>query len=268
MAGRFDGKVALVTGGASGIGAATARRLRSEGARVAIGDLDEAKGGALAEELGAGSGGALFQAVDVAELASVERLVEATVARLGRLDLLVNNAGIGSFGETPDLDPEQWRRVIAVDLHSVFYGCRAAIPHLRRAGGGAIVNTASISGLAGDMGFAAYNAAKGAVVNYTRTLAVDHAKDGIRSNAVCPGPIDTPLAAMLVQNETIMAEYRRAIPLGRVGRAQEVAAAIAFLASDDASYVNGVCLEVDGGLLAHTGQPNFVALFQQLMRGR
>ena len=143
----------------------------------------------------------------------MERLVAATVAqRFGRLDVLVNNAGIGSFGETPDVDPEQWHRVIAVDLHSVFYGCRAAIPQLRRAGGGAIVNTASISGLGGDYGFAAYNAAKGAVVNYTRTLALDHAKDGIRTNAVCPGPIDTPLAALLVSNATIVAEYARRDP--------------------------------------------------------
>jgi meso-butanediol dehydrogenase/(S,S)-butanediol dehydrogenase/diacetyl reductase len=267
MGERFAGKVALVTGGASGIGAATARRLHAEGARVAIGDLNEAAGSSLAKELGAEAGGAHFHAVDVAELASVERLVEATAARFGRLDVLVNNAGIGSFGETPDLDPEQWHRVIAVDLHSVFYGCRAAIPHMRRAGGGAIVNTASISGLAGDYGFAAYNAAKGAVANYTRTLAIDHGKDGIRTNAVCPGPIDTPLASALLSNATVMAEYARVIPLGRVGRCEEVAAAIAFLASDDASYVNGACLEVDGGLTAHTGQPNLVALFKPLMAG-
>ena len=268
MAERFAGKVALVTGGASGIGAAAARRLAAEGARVAIGDLNESAGTALAKELGSETGRALFHAVDVAELASVERLVAATVDQLGRLDVLVNNAGIGCFGETPDLDPEQWHRVIAVDLHSVFYGCRAAIPHLRRAGGGAIVNTASISGLAGDYGFAAYNAAKGAVANYTRTLAIDHGKDGIRTNAVCPGPIDTPLAAALTSNDVVMAEYARVVPLGRIGRADEVAAAIAFLASDDASYVNGACLEVDGGLTAHTGQPNIVALVKQLMGGR
>ena len=266
--GRFDGRVALVTGGASGIGAATVRRLRKEGARVAIGDLAGSAGAALAEELAGRDCGAVFEAVDVAEQDQVERLVAATVERLGRLDVLVNNAGIGSFGDTPDVDPAQWHRVIAVDLHSVFYGCRAAIPHLRSAGGGAIVNTASISGLCGDYGFSAYNAAKGAVVNYTRTLALDHGRDGIRVNAVCPGPIDTPLASVLMQNETILAEYQRLVPLGRVGRADEVAAAIAFLASDDASYVSGACLEVDGALTAHTGQPNLSAIFRAARAGR
>jgi meso-butanediol dehydrogenase/(S,S)-butanediol dehydrogenase/diacetyl reductase len=265
MPGRFEGKVAIVTGGASGIGAATARRLRSEGARVAIADMNEALGEQLAKELAGADAGALFRATDVADLSEVEALVDAAVARFGRLDVLVNNAGIGSFGETPDLDPEQWHRVIAVDLHAVFYGCRAAIPELRRAGGGAIVNTASISGLRGDYGFAAYNAAKGAVVNYTRTLALDHGRDRIRANAVCPGPIDTPLASVLMQNATIVAEYQRLVPLGRIGRPEDVAAAIAFLASDDAAYVSGACLEVDGGLTAHSGQPNFAAFFRAMV---
>jgi meso-butanediol dehydrogenase/(S,S)-butanediol dehydrogenase/diacetyl reductase len=265
MSGRFDERVALVTGGASGIGAATVRRFASEGARVMIGDQNTEGGEALAKELG---DAVAFHGVDVADLAQVEALVEATAAHFGRLDVLVNNAGIGSFGQTPDLDPAQWIRVIEVDLHSVFYGCRAAIPRLREAGGGAIVNTASISGLLGDYGFAAYNAAKGAVVNYTRTLAIDHARDGIRTNAVCPGPIDTPLASILMQNETAMAGYRASIPMGRVGKADEVADVIAFLASDDARYVNGACIPVDGGLTAHTGQPNFTRLFEEMIRAQ
>ena len=183
--------------------------------------------------------------------------MDAGAERFGRLDVVFNNAGIGAFGRTPDLDPELWKRVIEVDLHSVFYGCRAAIPHLRRAGGGAIVNTASISGMGGDYGLAAYNAAKGAVLNYTRTLALDHARDGIRVNSVCPGPIDTPLAAPLLANERIAREYRERIPMGRVGTAEEVASVVAFLASDDAAYVTGAAIVVDGGLTAATGQPNF-----------
>lgn len=254
MAGRFDGKVGVVTGAASGIGAATARRLVSEGARLMLGDTNEAALGALVSELGDRT---RALTVDVANLDQVVALVDGCVAAFGRLDILVNNAGIGAYGQTPDLDPGTWRSIIDVDLNSVFYGCRAAIPHLRRAGGGAIVNTASISGLGADYGLAAYNAAKGAVVNYTRALAIDHGHEHIRSNAVCPGPIETPMAAALLSHPGINDDYQKLIPMGRVGRAEEVAAAIAFLASSDASYVNGAMLVVDGGVTAATGQPNF-----------
>jgi meso-butanediol dehydrogenase/(S,S)-butanediol dehydrogenase/diacetyl reductase len=264
MAGRFDGKVALVTGGASGIGSASARRFAREGAQVMIGDQNEQLGEAVASEIG---DAAAFQPVDVSEISQVEALVAATLERFGRLDILFNNAGIGGFGKTPDLDPEQWHRIIAVDLHSIFYGCRAAIPPMRESGGGAIVNTASISGLGADYGFAAYNAAKGAVVNYTRTLAIDHGGEGIRVNAVCPGPIRTPLAQVLVENERVAAEYAKSIPMGRIGEPEEVADVVAFLASDDARYVNGACIPVDGGLTAHTGQPNFVRIVEEMMGG-
>lgn len=151
--------------------------------------------------------------------------------------------------------------MIAVDLHSVFYGCRSAIPHLRRAGGGAIVNTASISGLFGDYGLAAYNAAKGGVVNLTRAVAIDHARENIRVNAVCPGAVDTALTEPLLANPTLVEEYRKLMPMGRVGRPEEIAGAVTFLASEDASFITGAALVVDGGVTAATGQPNFTRGF-------
>jgi meso-butanediol dehydrogenase/(S,S)-butanediol dehydrogenase/diacetyl reductase len=246
---RFQGKVALVTGGGSGIGAATARLLAAEGARVSVVDLNAEAARAVAEEAG---GHAI--AADVSQRDQVEAFVAEALARHGRLDILINNAGIGCFGRTPDLDPAEWERVVAIDLHSVFYACRAAIPHLTRPGG-AIVNTASISGLAGDYGFTAYNAAKGAVINYTKALAVDHAREGIRVNALCPGLIATPLTAGAKLMPGLEAAWHDTIPMGRAGTPEEMAQAIAFLASDAASYVTGAILVADGGQMAWTGQP-------------
>ncbi len=246
---RFAGRVAIVTGAASGIGAATARLLAREGARVVVADLDSDRAWEVAAEIGGTA-----QAIDVADRLAVERLVAETVAAHGRLDILVNNAGIGSFARTPDLDPAEWDRVIAIDLHAVFYACRAAIPNMTA--GAAIVNTASISGLAGDYGFAAYSAAKAAVINLTRTLALDHAREGIRVNALCPGLIATPLTAGAAALPGLEPVWHDTIPMGRPGTPEEMANAIAFLASDAASYVTGTALIADGGQTAWTGQPN------------
>ncbi|MDR3507160.1 MAG: SDR family NAD(P)-dependent oxidoreductase [Caulobacteraceae bacterium] len=251
---RFQDKAALITGGASGIGAATARLMVAEGARVVVADLNETAGHALVGDLGADR--AEFLRCDVGEREQVEAMVKAAHKRFGRLDILFNNAGIGCFGETPDLDPEVWAKVIAIDLNSVFYACRIAIPLMRQAGGGVIINTASISGLAGDYGFTAYNAAKGAVINYTRALAIDHAKDNIRVNALCPGLIDTPLTAVAKQMAGVLDVWLDAIPMKRAGTPEEMAKVVAFLASDDASYVTGTIMVADGGKTAATGQPD------------
>ena len=248
---RFRDKIVVITGAASGIGAATARRFASEGARLALADIDTAAGEAIAKELGA-----LFVQTDVTEESQVAALIDGAVADHGRIDVLANNAGIMGAGTLPELDGETWRRVIDIDLNSVFYGCRAIIPHFRTAGGGIIVNTASISGIGGDYALPSYNAAKAGVVNLTRSLAIEHADQNIRVNCVCPGPIDTPMTGAAKEIAPVMDEYAKVIPMARFGRADEVAGAITYLASDDASYVTGHALVIDGGLTACSGQPN------------
>lgn len=247
--GRFDGRVAIVTGGASGIGAATAARLASEGAKVMVADMAEPAN--TNQDM-------RFTRTDVSKEAEVNALVAATIAAWGRLDVMVNNAGIGALSAVEDMDLAVWERVFAVNSTGVFLGCKAAIPHMKERGG-AIINTASISGLAGDYYMSAYNASKGAVVNFTRTLALECAQHGIRVNAVCPGLIETPLAAGGIADPEDREFWMDRIPLSRPGRPEDIAGAIAFLASDDAAYVTGVNFPVDGGVTAHTGQPDFIA---------
>jgi len=259
---RFTGKTVIVTAAASGIGLAIARRFAAEGANVAMADINaEALAGESAV-LGLPAERLLTRVTDVSVMADVEALVAETVQKFGALNVLCNNAGIGCWGYVTEISAERWHRTFQVTVDSVFYGMRFALPHLIAARG-AVINTASISGLFGDYGFAAYNAAKGAVVNLTRNLAIDHAKDGIRVNAVCPGLIETPATRWMRENNTIMEDYLPRMPMGRPGKPEEIAAAVAFLASDDASYVTGHCLVVDGGLTAATGQANFKRLFPE-----
>ena len=254
MEGRFAGRVAIVTGGASGIGAATVAALAREGARVVVADVDRERGPRVASDTGG-----RFQWVDVADDAQVTRLVADTAREAGRVDVIVSNAFATAFGSLESLGLAEWGRTLDVTLTPVFTALRAAIPVMRAQGGGSVVNIASISGLGGDRGLAAYNAAKAGVVNLTRTAALELARSRIRVNAVCPGLIDTPALERAIRRlpERLDA-VRAAVPLGRFGRADEVARAIVFLASDDASYVTGTTLVVDGGLSAGTGIPDLV----------
>ena len=253
---RFDNKIVIITAAASGIGLAAAQRFASEGAILSLSDinLDALRG--HAEALKLPEKRLRISRVDATKAAELEALVADCVKAFGGLDVLVNNAGVGAFGYVTEITAEVWDRTIASTLSSVFYASRAALPHLI-ARKGNIVNTASISGLVADVGFAAYNAAKGGVCNLTRAMAIDHASDGIRVNAICPGVTDTGATAWMRNHPSIMQGFADRLPMGRMGTPAEMAAAIAFLASDDASYVTGCNFVVDGGLTAATGQPAF-----------
>ncbi|WP_459205304.1 SDR family NAD(P)-dependent oxidoreductase [Pseudomonas sp. MLB6B] len=247
---RFHDKVVLITGAAAGIGEATARRFAEEGAQVVLADWNLGQAQAVAAELPAER--VLAVQVDVSDLASVQRMVEATVARFGGLDVLVNNAGVHIPGTTLETSEADWRKIASVNIDGVIFCSKLALPHLieRR---GNIVSTASVSGLGGDWGAAFYCASKGAVVNYTRALALDHGAQGVRANAVCPSLTRT--AMTWGWEQSIRDRFNERIPLQREALPSEVAAVIAFLASDDASFVNGVNLPVDGGVTASDGQP-------------
>ena len=254
MSERFSGRVVMISAAASGIGLAAARRFAQEGASLALCDLDGEALRAQTAGFGLPDARLLCCAVDMRERTEIAAFAAAGAEKFGRLDVLVNNVGGGRRGRVQDLAEADWRYVMDLSLDSVFHASHAAMPHLI-AVRGTIVNTASISGLAGDGGNAAYNAAKGAVVNLTRAMAVDSGPDGVRVNAVCPGLTITPMTQRMRTAPAVMAQYEDRIPQGRAGAADEIASAIAFLASDEASYVTGVALAVDGGLSAWTGQP-------------
>jgi NAD(P)-dependent dehydrogenase (short-subunit alcohol dehydrogenase family) len=250
---RLAGKVALITGGGSGIGLETARLFAAEGARLLLLDADAARGAAAAKELAAAGREVHFLAADVSRARDVEAAVGEAERRFGGLHVLFNNAGIFPDGDglPEETDEEVFDRVVAVNLKGVFFGCKYGIPALRRAGGGSIVNTASFVAL---MGAAtaqiAYTASKGGVLAMTREIAVAHAKQGIRANALCPGPVNTPLLAQLLADPAARARRLVHVPMGRLAEAGEIARAALFLASDESSYVNGAAFVVDGGITA------------------
>ncbi len=249
---RFHDKVAIVTGAGSGIGEGIARRFAAEGARVVLAGRTRDKLARVAADLDPQR--TLVHPTDVADFAQVQALVDATIARFGRLDVLVNNAGVAAEGRVTQASLQDWDRVMSTNAGGVFHGCRAAMPHLV-ATRGCIVNMASVSGMGGDWSLSFYNASKGAIINFTRALALDHGKDGVRVNCVAPSFTLTPMTEDMQQDPKILAAFRERMPLGRPATPADVAGAVAFLASDDAAMVTGVCLPVDGGVTASNGQP-------------
>jgi gluconate 5-dehydrogenase/2-deoxy-D-gluconate 3-dehydrogenase len=245
---RLDGRVALVTGGGSGIGRASAHALAQAGAHVAVSDIDEDAARNVAGEIGAGEPHRL----DVADEAAVAAVVGAIMGRHGRIDILVNNAGLGARMPTVDLPTERWRHVLAVNLDGSFFCARAAGRHMVAAGRGAVVNVASIMGLVGGAHYPnlAYHSAKGALVNFTRALACEWANHGVRVNAVAPTFARTRLTEPLLADDAMARRLIADTPMGRFAEPEEVAAAILFLASDAASMITGAILPVDGGWTA------------------
>jgi NAD(P)-dependent dehydrogenase (short-subunit alcohol dehydrogenase family) len=244
MSGRLEGKAALITGGARGQGAAHGRRLAEEGASVLLADILDDLGDQHARDLRAAGHDVHFQRLDVAAPGDWCAAVDAAEARFGRLDVLVNNAGVVRVAPIVDESDDGWQTTMAVNATGVFYGMRAAIPALRGSGGGSIINIASIYGPVGAPGYVAYSASKGAVIAMTKVAALEQAQHRIRVNAICPGPVRTPMSEEEGDASVDIT------PLRRRAEPEEISSAVAFLASDDAVYITGAELAVDGGYLA------------------
>ena len=258
MSGDLSGKVAIVTGGATGIGFGSARALVDAGASVVLFGPDAAALDTAVSKLGAGSAAGVVG--DVSRSADVERLVSATLERFGGIDIIVNSAAVQPYGTVETMSEADWDRTLAINLKGTYLTAHHAIPHMKQRGGGAIVNIASVQGIACQTNVAAYVASKGGLLALTRAMALDHAKDGIRVNAVCPGSIDTPMLRFAASEnldghteDEVIASWGAAHPIGRVGLPEDVGNMVAFLAGPRASFCTGGEYKVDGGLLAKIG---------------
>ncbi len=254
---RLNGKTAIITGAAGGIGQATARLFTREGGFVSLVDLNQEAGEKLAREITAAGGRAIFETADITRAADCRRVTERTVQEFGGIDVLFNNAGIIRRASVDELGEQEWDAVIRVNVKSIFLMCREVIPIMARAKAGSIINTASGWGLAGGARAAAYCASKGAVVLMTKAIAIDYGPQNIRVNCICPGDTDTAMlrheARQLGEAEDRFLSESAKRPLGRVGKPEEIAQAALFLASDASSFVTGTALVVDGGGLASSG---------------
>ena len=247
---RLDGKVALISGGSRGQGAYEARLFAREGASVVIGDVLEDEGQKLEAEINETGGRALFVRLDVGSEQNWVDAIRETVERFGKLDVLVNNAAIYRTAPIEDTTEEEWDQVMAINAKGVFLGTKHAIPEMRKAGGGSIVNISSTAGLVGSPRGSAYSASKGSVRLLTKSTAIQHAEDGIRANSVHPGPIDTEMIRANIDTAEGLAASIARVPLGRIGTVEDVAYGALFLASDESSYMTGSELVIDGGVTA------------------
>lgn len=247
-------RAAIITGAGSGIGRAMALLFAENGAYVLAADLNGTAAEETAELVRAAGGTCQAYTVDVVVPAQVQGLIEAAVAAYGRIDILCNNAGIGSTTDVVACEPDDWDRVMTVNVKSVYLGCKYAIPHMITQGGGVIINTASVAGLVGIVKRASYCASKGAVIALTKQVAIEYVEQGIRVNCVCPGTVDSPWVGRLLAQAENAAEARAGLearqPMGRLGKPEEIAAAALYLASDDAAFITGTELVIDGGWTA------------------
>ena len=248
---RLENKVALISGGARGQGSAEARLFAKEGAKVVIGDILEEEGRQVEAEINELGGECLFVRLDVTSESDWQQAAAAAAARFGKLDILVNNAGIFKLGSVEDTSEELWDEIMDINSKGVFLGTKAAIPEMRKVGGGSIINISSVAGLIGTAYSAAYGASKGAVRLLTKSTAIQYAGEGIRANSIHPGVIDTPMTAPnLLADDSSRSRSVARHPLGRVGKAEDVAYGALFLASDESSFMTGSELVIDGGLTA------------------